>query len=414
MIRIGIVGCGRILAAHLRGYRLLREAGVDNFRITALCARRESDAWMYVKRDEGPPQRPAVSDTPGDPLAIGDEYLSDFQDDIEVQVYTDYERMIAEGPIDAVNDYTIHSLHHKIAEVAFSHGKHLLTQKPLAITVAAARNMCTSAEARNLIFGVFENARNKPATRHLKWLFDGGPGGTLQMALIGSVGAWWAPDRIVAETPWRHLRKEAGGITLDLGPHQANTIRYVAGEVTTIEGRTAVLEPLRVTRDADGQVVQQIDCDADDTCFANFETERGVIGNLVASWSGQGEKTLVGQGSVYYGTAGRVTGDEVTLADGTPRQLSQLYAEECPAESQAQHFPLGLTDAFALNQFDWLESIRRRREPETSGWEGLRDLAVAWAILESDLAGRRVEIEEVVGGDLRNCQRPLDDRFGIV
>ena len=38
MIRIGIVGCGRILAAHLEGYKILREAGFDGFEITALCA----------------------------------------------------------------------------------------------------------------------------------------------------------------------------------------------------------------------------------------------------------------------------------------------------------------------------------------------------------------------------------------
>ena len=155
MIRIGIVGCGRILAAHLQGYRLLREAGIDNFRITALCARREEDAQMYVTRGQGPAQRPAVSNIPGDPLAIDDEYLSDFQDDVEVQVYKDYEKMIAEAPLDAVNDFTLHTLHHQIAHTAFRHGKHLLTQKPLAVSIEAARRMCDEAEAKGLTFGVF-------------------------------------------------------------------------------------------------------------------------------------------------------------------------------------------------------------------------------------------------------------------
>ena len=125
MIRIGVVGCGRILAAHLRGYRRLREAGVDDFEITALCARKEADALGYVKRNGGFPQRKAVSDTPGDPLAVGEEYLSDFQPGVDVEIFTDYRKMIASGPVDAVNDFTTHGMHHLVAAEAFAHGKHL-------------------------------------------------------------------------------------------------------------------------------------------------------------------------------------------------------------------------------------------------------------------------------------------------
>ena len=145
MIRIGIVGCGRILAAHLRGYRKLYEAGFRDFQITALCSRKLDDARMYVKRGGDVPQRPAVSNLAGDPLAIGDEYLSDFQPEVEVATYTDYRELIASGRVDAINDFSTHALHYQIAEVAFAHGKHLMTQKPLAITVAAARRMCEEA-----------------------------------------------------------------------------------------------------------------------------------------------------------------------------------------------------------------------------------------------------------------------------
>ena len=413
MIRIGIVGCGRILASHLRGYRLLREAGVDDFRITALFSLEEAEARMYVRRGEGPPQRPAVSDIPGDPLATGDEYLSDFQDDVEVEVHTDFRRMMAEGPVDAVNDFTTHALHHQVAAAAFEQGKHLLTQKPLAVTIRAGRRMCEEAEARGLTFGVFENFRFRPATRHLRWLFDSGPGGELQMVLLGNVGTWWAPNQIVAQTAWRHKLIEAGGIGLDIGVHQFDLIRHVAGEVANVQARTAIVEPVRVTLDQEGNVVERVDCDADDTVYATFETRSGVTGTLTASWAGHGEPTLFGSGATFYGSNCRVAGTTVTFDDGPSVELAELYAEGCPEERKRRDFPLGLDEQFALAQYDWLDAVRNGRQPETDGREALSDLACAYAVLESDTCGRRVQIEEVIDGNLADYQRPIDEHYGI-
>lgn len=414
MIRIGIVGCGRILAAHLRGYRYLREAGVDDFRITALCSRRADDARMYVKRGAGPAQRPAVSDIPGDPLAIGDEYLSDFQDVNDVGIFTDYRQMIAEAPIDAVNDFSTHALHHQVAQAAFERGKHLLTQKPLAVTVEAARRICDEAEARDLVFGVFENFRHTPATRHLAWLFGTPVGGALQMVLSTYVGLWWAPNRIVAETPWRHRLIEAGGISLDLGVHFFDQIRHVAGEITHITARTAVLEPERVTLDADGRTCERMTCDADDTMFAQIETARGAVGQLTASWAGHAGAALLDQGTVWFGDHARVSGDQIRLdGESAPQSLAALHAAQAPPEDRERYFPWGLTDSFALSQHDWLDAIRQHRTPETDGREGLRDLAAAYAILESHTAGRRVAVEEVLSGELDDYQRPINRHFGL-
>ncbi len=415
MIRIGIVGCGRILAAHLRGYQLLREAGVDHFRITALSARNEPDAWTYVKRGAGPAQRMPVGSKPGDPLSAGDIYLSDFQDDVEVQVYSDYRQMIADGPIDAVNDLTTHALHHQVAEVAFAHNKHLLTEKPLAISVAAARRMCEQAEASGVVLGTLENARNRPDTRQLEWLFRAGEFGQLQLIMMANVGNWWAPDRIVAETPWRHRRAEGGGITLDIGVHLFNHIRYVAGEICSVQAHTDVLEKVRHTPATPGNPARSIECDADDLLLATFRTERGATGSLSASWCGRGEPITLGggRGLAYYGSRGRVLDEQLSWDDGRRESLDEVYCRDCAAAEREAHFPFGIQDAFALNQYDWLTAIDEQREPETSGRDGLQDLAVAYAALESSHAGRRVEIDEVLSGSLREYQRSTDEKYGL-
>ncbi len=415
MIRIGIVGCGRILAAHLEGYKILKEAGYDGFEITALCSRKPEDAQSYVKRGEGPAQRKPVSNMPGDPLAVGDQYLSDFQPDTDVEVFTDYREMIASGKIDAINDFTIHSLHHQIAELSFAKGKHLLSQKPLAVTMAGARQMCEQAESAGVTFGVFENLRFDKGVRHQQWAFsENGPAGTLQMAAMGNIGTWWAPDLIVAETPWRHALDQGGGIALDLGPHFFDMIRYIgASEITSVSAQTKVVEKTRYIL-RDGERVDPVSCDADDTFFANFENEEGVGGTMFGSWAGRGAPTVLGEGPVFYGSKGRVTGNLIQFDGVNSQPLHDLYENDAPAELKEKNFPFGLENDFALSQLDWLRAIENGTQPECSGREGLLDLACAYAVVESNLAGRKVSIDEVVSGSLRDYQKPIDEKFDLL
>ncbi|MEM7601470.1 MAG: Gfo/Idh/MocA family oxidoreductase [Verrucomicrobiota bacterium] len=414
MIRIGIIGCGRILAAHLEGYKLLREAGFDEFEITALCSRKAEDAQSYVKRGEGPAQRKPVSDIPGDPLAVGDQYLSDFQSDTTVDLFTDYKDLIASDRVDAINDFTIHSLHHQIAAKAFEQKKHLLSQKPLAVTMAGARQMCEQAREAGVAFGVFENLRFDQGVRHQHWAFsEEGPAGELQMAVMGNIGTWWAPDLIVAETPWRHDLIQGGGMALDLGPHFFDMIRYIGGsEVESVTAQTQVVEPTRYLL-RDGERVEPIQCDADDTFYAHFELNSGAAGTMFGSWGGHGIATSVGDGPVFYGTKGRITGDRFQLDGGDEQSLSHLYETKASTAMKEEHFPMGITNDFALSQLDWLRAIQNGHQPECSGEEGLRDLACAYSVVESAKAGRKVSVEDVLEGSLREYQKPIDEKFGI-
>ena len=66
-------------------------------------------------------------------------------------------------------------------------------------------------------------------------------------------------------------------------------------------------------------------------------------------------------------------------------------------------------------KYDWLRGIEAGgRPPETSGEEGLRDLAAAYAILESAVAGRALRLEEVLSGAADAYQRCIDRHYGLL
>ena len=420
MIRIGIVGCGRILNAHLQGYRLLREAGCDDFRITALCARNRDDALMFRKRGEGPPPRAAVlPPETGDPLAAPHIYLDDFQPDTEVAVFTDYREMIAADAVEAVNDFTTLSMHHQIGAAAFDAGLHLLVQKPLAVSVAAARLLVETAKTNGLTLGLFENVRQAEATRAAAWAIEQGLIGDLQLALFGGIGGLWSPDKIVAETPWRHRKLEgAGGGAIDIGVHVMHWVRYVCGEIAAVSGTVRTFEPVRHLY-GDPDTGKSVEAGVDDTYLATVTCESGALAQLMWSWAIHGEETQIPGAPVFYGSRGCIKGGEIVDDDGNRRDLLQTFWNEAEAGLLDRLFPVvgpaatRLTDPFAIQQYDWLRAIERGGQPETDGEEGLRDLAAAFGMIESSLLRRTVTMDELLSGAVRGYQQEIDIHYGL-
>ena len=415
MIRIGIVGCGRILNAHLHGYRRLREAGIDNFRITALCARKESDALMFRKKGEGPPPRPPVLDpSTGDPLAAPHLYLDEFQPETEVAVFTDYREMIASGQVDAVNDFTSLFMHHQIAREAFEAGLHALVQKPLAISVKAGQMMVALAQQKGLTLGLFENVRQSYNTRVTRWVLEQGIIGDLQMALMGSIGGLWSPDKIVAETPWRHSKVlGGGGGAIDIGVHIMHLIRYVCGEVQAVTGVVRTFEPVRARRDQQGRVLETVEANVDDTYLATVHLANQAVAQLMWSWGTHGEAVSIPGAPIYYGSKGCLKGGEVILDDGRRTPAKDLFEAQADEALKTQFFPLGLRDPFAIQQYDWLRAIERGGQPETDGNEGVRDLAASFAMIESSALGRTVTMAEVLSGAVGGYQAEINAYYGL-
>ena len=94
--------------------------------------------------------------------------------------------------------------------------------------------------------------------------------------------------------------------------------------------------------------------------------------------------------------------------------MLERFERDLDAASRERFFPLGLRDTYAILQLEWLRGMAAGGQgPETDGEEGLHDLAAAYGILESSLAGRAVALEEVLAGRVDAYQRVIDEHYGF-
>ncbi len=408
VLRLGVVGCGRILDAHLNGLKSLWDHGYRDFRVAALCSRRAEDAHRYRQRGEGPPPRPPIEGLIADGLVAPHLYVSDIHDDLLPDIYHDWRAMLTSARLDAVLLLTPVALHHELALAALAAGLHVLVEKPLAISVRSARRLCEAAEAADRRLAVAEVARFGEVIRQSRWCVQHGAIGTPQLAVELLHGMVWSPDRVRADTPWRHVRAVAGGgLAVDRGVHLLHVLEYLCGPIESIAAQAACLEPQRRL----ATTGETVDCDVDDTFTADLRFASGALGQLGASAALRGWKTRVPL--TVHGTLASLRDGWLTW-DGGGQAVEQRYRLAVGEAEDRALFGLHVHSAFGLQAWCWLESIRAGQPSEIDGPVGLRDVALAYTVLESAAAGgQRLAVESVLSGEVADYQASLDQALEL-
>lgn len=303
-----------------------------------------------------------------------------------VPYYTDVDKVLRIDGVEVVDVCTPHYNHHIIGKMAAEAGKHIIVEKPLALTLACADIMIKACDKAGVWWEVAENYYRMPMERVKLMLIKGG--------IIGDVFRAYVIDPDDPPVSWRQVLELAGGgWCIDMGVHSASLIRsYVGSEGKSVVGLTKQFMP------AEGKTVE-------DWGLAIIEFNNGSVGVLECSAAHPGGK--IGYREVV-GSKGSIMGNEVYMfkegrrvklevvrdvqkVDGK-EVLNKLIVKSEPPVLWDNPFKEYNLDDWHIGIADELMSIRNaviHDTPPEYGIQGRRDLELIEALYESSLMGMK-------------------------
>lgn len=294
------------------------------------------------------------------------------------KVYESYQELLDDPGIDAVSVCVRNSDHCAISIDAMKAGKHVLCEKPMAVSLEECIKMVEASEKYNRFLMIGQNQRLSKAHVKAKEL--------IQSGMLGKVLTYKTNFGHGGPETWTVDQKDvwffdkslsAFGALADLGVHKTDLITYLLD--SPVKKVTAVLKTLD-KKDADGNPIT-----VDDNSICIYEMENGVVGTMTASWTYYGAED---NSTVIYGTNGmmRIYDDPeysivVTLKDG-----SQVLYDIDRIQTNDNQTKSGIIDA-------WVESLVENKEPEISGKSVLSSMKAIFAALESSKSNTTVVIE---------------------
>jgi len=298
------------------------------------------------------------------------------------QTYSRYEDLLANPAVDAVIIVTSNDMHAPVALAALAAGKHVLCEKPLALTAAQAQEMEQAARASGLISGVNFSYRHDPAVRFIADLLAQGEVGPPTFLTMHYLQGYLSDPQLPAS--WRRQRRHAGsGVLGDLGSHLIDLARYWVGEISQVAAHTRTFTAQRP--DGHGGMAA---VDTDDAFSFACDFATGAMGVLASTGNATGHHNH--QRVEIYGPLGALIYDNtdqgaITALLGRAAARHGLFGR-LAVPARYRETPDDNVAAF-------VRGIVAGQPMTPSFTDGLRCQQVLDAALHSAQSGRRVAVE---------------------
>ncbi|HUC92464.1 MAG TPA: Gfo/Idh/MocA family oxidoreductase [Paenibacillus sp.] len=334
------------------------------------------------------------------------------------KAYGNYLDMLKDKEIDVVHNCTPNHLHYETNRQVLLHGKHLLSEKPLTLTSAEAKDLYQLAEQKDLVTGVHFNYRQFPMVQHLRGMVQDGELGDIRV-----VRGHYLQDWLLYETDynWR-IEPEYGGATRaigDIGSHLYDLSQYVSGlRISEVLTDMSTVIPMRykpvkgsATFDSgSAERGEPVAIRTEDYCSILVKFDNGARGVFTVSQVSAGNKNaleLTLDGSLASGSWKQeepfrlMIGYRDRPGETVRRDPSLLKKEALPYVHYPGGHEEGWTDSLKNMMQHFYEAVRDGRKPSNSVAsfrEGYQIMLIIDAVLKSARTGTWEKVEPAGAG----------------
>jgi len=307
-----------------------------------------------------------------------------------------FEELLELPGLDAVAVVTPNSTHAEFVRAAIAARKHVICDKPLALSAREGRELYLAAVQAGVRHVTFVPYRFSPAALALKEAMEGG-----RVGRVVSVRASWGVDLRGEPLRWRFQRKLSGaGVVADLGAHVFDLLMWWVGPIRRVLGRCRTLIPVRPAEIGGRKRKVEVP----DECWALVEFARSGVGSLTLSWNARRD-----QEAEIAGLRGQLRYESQSLLQwlGGQGEFSPRarFVGALPGGRESE-LPLPGGEEFtrpeeALRRifYQIVSYLRGGERPECVATfrEGARVLRVIDAVEESSKTDRWVEVDGAAG-----------------